>query len=167
MALRLLTVTLSLSVASADGPLDASTDASPTFPFVESIFSSARSVFSTPPPAEDTTQGRLLAEEAKPKRKFCNTTTYALKGDYAYEACGAFCKQVKAANHCKFCKCKSCGFCKTAASATSASSSSAVPPAKLARKAGKKMGKASGKGVGKAAKKKAKKAERKRKLLEA
>ena len=41
--------------------------------------------------------GRLLAE--KPKRKFCNTTTYHLKGDYAYEACGAFCKAAKAANH--------------------------------------------------------------------
>ena len=56
-----------------------------------------------PPPAEDDTPGRLLAEK-KPKRKFCNTTTYALKGDYAYEACGAFCKAAKAVNHCK-CAC--------------------------------------------------------------
>ena len=53
----------------------------------------------TPPPAEDSTPGRLLAEEKKPKRKFCNTTTYHLKGDYAYEACGAFCKAAKASNH--------------------------------------------------------------------
>lgn len=45
--------------------------------------------------------GRLLAEEKKPKRKFCNTSAYGLKGDYAYEACGAFCKQAKAVNHCK------------------------------------------------------------------
>ena len=43
--------------------------------------------------------GRLLKEEKKPKRKFCNTTTYHLKGDYAYEACGAFCKSAKASNH--------------------------------------------------------------------
>jgi len=48
--------------------------------------------------------GRRLAEEKKPKRKYCNTSAYGLKGDYAYEACGAFCKQTKAANHCKFCK---------------------------------------------------------------
>ena len=53
-----------------------------------------------PPSAEDDAPGRLLAEK-KPKRKFCNTTQYALKGDYAYEACGAFCKQAKAVNHCK------------------------------------------------------------------
>mmetsp|Transcript_69032 Transcript_69032/g.136831 ORF Transcript_69032/g.136831 Transcript_69032/m.136831 type:complete len:173 (-) Transcript_69032:296-814(-) len=58
--------------------------------------------------------GRLLAEEKKPKRKFCNTSAYGLKGDYAYEACGAFCKQAKAANHCKFCKCRACTFCANA-----------------------------------------------------
>ena len=44
----------------------------------------------------------LLAGEKKPKRKFCNTTAAgALKGDYAYEACGAFCKVEKKQNHCK------------------------------------------------------------------
>ena len=37
----------------------------------------------------------------KPKRKFCNTSAFSLKGDYAYEACGTFCKQAKAVNHCK------------------------------------------------------------------
>ena len=47
------------------------------------------------------------SDEKKPKRKFCNTSAYGLKGDYAYEACGAFCKQATAANHCKFCKCRS------------------------------------------------------------
>ena len=61
--------------------------------------------------------GRLLKEVTKPKRKFCNTSAYSLKGDYAYEACGAFCKQAKAPNHCKFCKCRSCSFCKAAAAA--------------------------------------------------
>jgi len=55
--------------------------------------------------------GRQLAEEKKPKRKYCNTSAYGLKGDYAYEACGAFCKQAKAVNHCKFCKCRACEFC--------------------------------------------------------
>merc|ERR1719331_1615467 len=56
--------------------------------------------------------GRLL-EEKKLKRKFCNTTAHGnLKGDYAYEACGAFCKATKATNHCRFCKCKACSFCK-------------------------------------------------------
>ena len=54
----------------------------------------------TPPLPDDDSIGRHLAE-AKPKRKFCNTTTYGLKGDYAYEACGAFCKSAKATNHCK------------------------------------------------------------------
>lgn len=49
--------------------------------------------------------GRML-KELKPKRKYCNTTQYSLQGDYAYEACGAFCKQAKATNHCKFCKCR-------------------------------------------------------------
>jgi hypothetical protein len=74
------------------------------------------------PPAEVSeyapTSGRLLKEVTKPKRKFCNTSAYALKGDYAYEACGAFCKQAKAPNHCKFCKCRACSFCKAAAAAT-------------------------------------------------
>merc|ERR1719224_355989 len=79
-----------------------------------------------PPPAEDHTPGRLLAEEKKPKRKFCNTTTYSLKGDYAYEACGAFCKQAKATNHCKFCKCRACSFCKAAVAASGGGSSSRV-----------------------------------------
>ena len=62
----------------------------------------------TPPPAERAEEeedswegGRQLTEAKKPKRKFCNTTTYSLKGDYAYEACGSFCKQAKATNHCK------------------------------------------------------------------
>jgi len=34
-----------------------------------------------------------------------------MPGDFAYETCGGFCKPAKAANHCKFCKCKSCTFC--------------------------------------------------------
>ena len=42
--------------------------------------------------------GRQLAEAKKPKRKFCNTSAYGLKGDYAYEACGSFCKSAKAVN---------------------------------------------------------------------
>merc|ERR1711924_26769 len=103
---------------------------------------------------EDHTPGRLLAEEKKPKRKFCNTTTYALKGDYAYEACGAFCKQAKAANHCKFCKCKACSFCASAA-ATSKAPVKAVNPdkalrkeAKKAKKEAKKLGMKPGKGKG-------------------
>ena len=60
--------------------------------------------------------GRMLKE--KPSRKFCNTTLAgSLTGDYAYEACGAFCKQAKAQNHCKFCKCRACAFCKMPAQA--------------------------------------------------
>lgn len=43
-------------------------------------------------------KGRQLAEEKKPKRKSCNTSAYHLKGDYAYEACGSFCKEAKAIN---------------------------------------------------------------------
>ena len=35
---------------------------------------------------DDSKFGRQLAEEAKPKRKFCNTSMYALAGDYAYGA---------------------------------------------------------------------------------
>ena len=63
--------------------------------------------------------GRLLAEAKKPKRKYCNTSAYGLKGDYAYEACGAFCKQAKAVNHCKFCKCRACTFCASVAQKSS------------------------------------------------
>ena len=46
--------------------------------------------------------GRQLAEEKKTPngRKYCNTTQYGLKGDYAYEACGTFCKAEKATNQC-------------------------------------------------------------------
>lgn len=44
------------------------------------------------------------AEESKAttvplKRKFCNVT--GLPGDYRYEACGEFCKEKKAVNHCR------------------------------------------------------------------
>ena len=76
--------------------------------------SAAEHALYTPPPLEhveededaDSVIGRQLSatEAKKPKRKFCNTTVYALKGDYAYEACGSFCKQAKATNHCK-CEC--------------------------------------------------------------
>ena len=52
------------------------------------------------------------AEGAAPapsaKRKFCNST---MPGDYRYEACGEFCKSVKAKNHCQYCKCRTCTFC--------------------------------------------------------
>mmetsp|Transcript_76 Transcript_76/g.302 ORF Transcript_76/g.302 Transcript_76/m.302 type:complete len:216 (+) Transcript_76:37-684(+) len=34
-----------------------------------------------------------------------------LTGDYEYQTCGTFCKEVKAKNHCRFCKCKTCEFC--------------------------------------------------------
>lgn len=127
----------------------------------------------TPPPAEDHRPGRLL-EEKKPKRKFCNTTKYGLKGDYAYEACGAFCKQAKAVNHCKFCKCKACTFCPAAAAGTSPATpagASAVgkagKPAKALRKA-QKVQKKEKKAEKKAVKKAAKKAKQaKRKLREA
>ena len=44
------------------------------------------------------------------------------QGDYQFEACGAFCKEAKKGNHCKFCKCKACTFC-------AAGGSSAAPPA--------------------------------------
>ena len=39
-----------------------------------------------------------------------------LFGDTQTTACGGFCKQLKAANHCKFCKCKECTFCRDDAS---------------------------------------------------
>ena len=119
--------------------------------------------------------GRLLAETTKkPKRKFCNTSAFGLKGDYAYEACGAFCKQAKAVNHCKFCKCRACTFCantntaslstllkqKKQSKSSSASSTGDGGPKKI-KKAGK--GGEGGKG-GKGGKKGKKGA--KRKLLE-
>lgn len=36
------------------------------------------------------------------KHKTCRS---GIKGDYMYETCGAFCKEAKKGNHCKFCKC--------------------------------------------------------------
>ena len=60
------------------------------------------------------------ADDATPK-KAC---TSSLKGDYPFEACGAFCKQAKSGNHCKFCKCKACTFC-----GASASTTTSAPPA--------------------------------------
>jgi len=60
------------------------------------------------------------ADDATPK-KAC---TSSLKGDYPFEACGAFCKQAKSGNHCKFCKCKACTFCPASASTTTS-----APPA--------------------------------------
>ena len=41
--------------------------------------------------------------------KPCNSTQW---GDARFEACGSFCKSVKAANHCLLCKCRACAFCK-------------------------------------------------------
>ena len=41
--------------------------------------------------------------------KPCNSTHW---GDARFEACGSFCKSVKAANHCLLCKCRMCAFCK-------------------------------------------------------
>lgn len=118
---------------------------------------------------DDASEGRQLAEAAaKPKRKYCNTSAYGLKGDYAYEACGAFCKQAKAVNHCKFCKCRACSFCATTASfarnvlgakGKGKSAAGAAPPLsvssgskevkKAARLAKIASGKKKGKGLGK------------------
>eukprot|EP00327_Prymnesium_parvum_P032887 CAMPEP_0195611378 /NCGR_PEP_ID=MMETSP0815-20121206/10309_1 /TAXON_ID=97485 /ORGANISM="Prymnesium parvum, Strain Texoma1" /LENGTH=183 /DNA_ID=CAMNT_0040751427 /DNA_START=35 /DNA_END=586 /DNA_ORIENTATION=- len=75
---------------------------------------------------------------SKPKRKWCNTTVHGFAGDYAYEACGSFCKEAKAMNHCKFCKCRACSFCagkgsslpKTSPAAGSSSASSPVEAGK-------------------------------------
>jgi len=47
-----------------------------------------------------------LAESAKKV-----TCVSSLTGDFGFEACGAFCKQAKARNHCNFCKCRTCSFC--------------------------------------------------------
>lgn len=114
---------------------------------------------------DEASKGRQLTEAAKkPKRKYCNTSAYGLKGDYAYEACGAFCKQAKAVNHCKFCKCRACSFCanipttplnKMMKKATVTTSVGIVPAANEAKKAKKAMrtlkggGKGKGKGLGK------------------
>merc|ERR1719201_3061352 len=92
---------------------------------------------------EEDPPGRQLAEAQKPKRKFCNTSAYSLKGDYAYEACGAFCKSTKAENHCKFCKCKACSFCP--ASGAAAAPTTAVTKGK---KGGGLLKKGGGKGLG-------------------
>jgi len=50
----------------------------------------------------------LCAPYSAAARTRCKTD---LVGDYAYEACGAFCKPEKKQNHCKFCKCRACQFC--------------------------------------------------------
>ena len=50
-------------------------------------------------------------------RKTCRS---GIKGDFAYEACGGFCKEAKKLNHCKWCKCKDCGFCSGSAAAAGA-----------------------------------------------
>lgn len=92
--------------------------------------------------------GCVRAEDS-PKRA-CSST---LKGDYQFEACGAFCKEAKKGNHCKFCKCKSCAFCPADAAsaavappALSPRSSRSPPPPRWPKKGGKKGGKAGGMG---------------------
>ena len=56
-----------------------------------------------------------------------------IKGDYAYKACGEFCKEEKKQNHCKFCKCQKCAFCADVVAAAPA-----APIGKKQRKAGAK-----------------------------
>ena len=41
-------------------------------------------------------------------RRLCHTS---LPGDYGFETCGGFCKSERAADHCKYCKCRTCAFC--------------------------------------------------------
>ena len=85
-----------------------------------------------------------------PKRA-CSST---LKGDYQFEACGAFCKEAKKANHCKFCKCKACTFCAAGGAASAAVAPPALsprnrlapPPPRWPKKGGKKGGKVGGMG---------------------
>jgi hypothetical protein len=59
--------------------------------------------------ADDERQLEEVAAGGTAKRKTCPITN--LPGDYRYEACGEFCKEPKAGNHCRYCKCKSCSFC--------------------------------------------------------
>eukprot|EP00966_Prymnesium_polylepis_P029038 673324-Prymnesium_polylepis.1 len=40
----------------------------------------------------------------------CNST---LHGDSRYTGCAPFYKQLKASNHCRYCKCKACDWCGT------------------------------------------------------
>ena len=42
------------------------------------------------------------------EREACHS---GLKGDFQFKTCASFCKQARAASHCKFCKCQQCGFC--------------------------------------------------------
>lgn len=39
-----------------------------------------------------------IDEDPKAEKKACSSS---LKGDFAFEACGAFCKEAKKGNHCK------------------------------------------------------------------
>ena len=64
------------------------------------------------------------SDETTPK-KACSSS---LKGDFQFEACGAFCKQAKSGNHCKFCKCKSCTFCPASSSTTTSAPPVLSPP---------------------------------------
>mmetsp|Transcript_72573 Transcript_72573/g.121082 ORF Transcript_72573/g.121082 Transcript_72573/m.121082 type:complete len:343 (+) Transcript_72573:46-1074(+) len=93
-----------------------------------------------PPDAEQpasapttTATGRETAvhkETAAGKRKHCMS---GIKGDYQFETCGGFCKENKAVNHCKFCKCRSCKFCPS----TMGSKDAASKPAEASKSAGK------------------------------
>uniref|UniRef100_A0A7S4HD82 Uncharacterized protein n=1 Tax=Prymnesium polylepis TaxID=72548 RepID=A0A7S4HD82_9EUKA len=77
----------------------------------------------------------------KPKRKWCNTTVHGFAGDYAYEACGSFCKEAKATNHCKFCKCRACSFCSSKGTPAGATSPASAAPAAVPMESGKGRGK--------------------------
>lgn len=62
----------------------------------------------------------------------CHTS---LGGDFKYETCGAFCKESKAKNHCKFCKCRTCSFCVAptpASTGKARSTKPAIAPATVA-----------------------------------
>ena len=133
--------------ALSDDDDEASSASATPLSFLSSLFAP-----SWLPDDDDHTSFRRLEEaKKKPKRKFCNTTLAGgFKGDYAYEACGTFCKAEKAQNHCKFCKCKACGFC-SAMKGTSASkkpTTTASSPTTPAKKGMKKGGLGKGKGKG-------------------
>lgn len=52
-----------------------------------------------------------ISAELSSAAKDCSSK---MPGDFAYEACGGFCKIDKKANHCRYCKCRECSFCKGA-----------------------------------------------------
>lgn len=54
---------------------------------------------------------KTVSARPRSNRTASVTCSSGLRGDDEKTGCAAFCQVDKAANHCRFCKCRNCGYC--------------------------------------------------------